>query len=185
VLGEGLERRARDALASHHHRRMPHAVERRSHVSPGLWLLESFDTSCEQNVPVGAKAAASSGQLSSAVQEGRSKPHRIARSPSDERSSACTRQCVHTKIMLGVLIEVLCFDNVAIQCRLARERKIALIVPMSVVGVAARPILPLPICGVGVAGRRPSSLRPRSSRFYSRTLHEIGPLSGRFPGVGR
>jgi hypothetical protein len=42
----------------------------------------------------------------------------------------------HSKIVLGVLIEILCFDNVATQRSASREREVALIVPMRIAGRA-------------------------------------------------
>jgi hypothetical protein len=71
--------------------------------------------------------------------------------------------------MLGMLVVVFCFDNVAIRRRLSRERKVALIVP---VRTAAPPaVLPLAVGGIRAAGRRPSSLRPWTA---SRSVHSVG-----------
>ena len=60
--------------------------------------------------------------------------------------------------MLGVLIEILCLDSVAVHRRFSGECKVALIIPMC---VPARAILALPAHRIAAAGRRLSSLRPR------------------------
>jgi hypothetical protein len=61
--------------------------------------------------------------------------------------------------VLGVLIEVLCFNVIAIQHRFTRKCHIPLVL---LIRVPARAILTLPVRRIDAAGRRLSPLRPLS-----------------------
>jgi hypothetical protein len=59
------------------------------------------------------------------------------------------------EIVLGVLIEILCFDPIATQRRVSRKRQVAFVVPLR---AADRTVLP--VAGKDAADRRPSPLWP-------------------------
>src|SRR5688572_5267880 len=79
--------------------------------------------------------------------------------PSFPLSSATSVRSVshYSKVVLGVLIEVLGFDPITIRHRLACKCQVPFVVTVRV----ATPVLALPMHGSGAAGRRRSSLRPR------------------------
>ena len=79
--------------------------------------------------------------------------------PSFPLSSATSVRSVshYSKIVLGVLIEVLGFDPIAIRHRLACKCQVPFVILVRV----ACPVLALTMHGSGAAGRRRSSLRPR------------------------
>jgi hypothetical protein len=79
--------------------------------------------------------------------------------PSFPLSSATSVRSVshYSKIVLGVLVEVLGFDPITIRHRLACKCQVPFVILVRV----ACPVLALTMHGSGAAGRRRSSLRPR------------------------
>jgi hypothetical protein len=72
----------------------------------------------------------------------------------------------HSKIVFGMLVEILRFDRIAIQHRVSRKRQVALIVPLRVRGGAV-----LPVRGIAAAGRWPAPLWPLISPVLVHSLN--------------